>query len=110
MVGYLLEDAPPDDAREMWSAQRQGVLWVCGRKWLDFVLWAPERELPARVWRILPDAELHAAFETIIPEFCDRLDAAEQKLMAMGARKNQSTLSAFEVMDGMRAPGSGGEK
>jgi len=58
--------------------QCQGQMWVTGRQWCDLRFYSPEFD-PAGL-RIERDAEWMDLFDETIPDFCDRLDAATEKL------------------------------
>ena len=62
--------------------QVQGELWVTGRAWCDLYLYHPD--LPTIRHRVTPDLDVFAAFDAHIPAFCDRLDAAMERLKTLG--------------------------
>lgn len=65
-----------------YKPQIQGQLYVCEADWLDTVSYYPR--LPKSLKRIHRDEEYIAKLAAALDEFCDRLDACEQKLRALG--------------------------
>ena len=72
-IGYLLDG--PGDA---YRLQVQGQLWVTGRAWVDFLSFCPG--LPEVLLRVERDSEALAALDEAVPDFCDRVDAAEVRV------------------------------
>ena len=62
--------------------QCQGLLWITGRDWIDFMSYYPE--LPPFVARVEPDATIFAALDEALPAFVDRLLAGRQRLIERG--------------------------
>lgn len=75
-MGYLLEGGA------QYTCQVQGQLWVTRLEWSDFVSYCPG--LPPLVVRCLPDPKMQDAFSTHLPAFCDELQEARARLLAMG--------------------------
>lgn len=79
---YLELDSCPDDYK--W--QVQGLMWVTGRKWWDFVSYDPRLEVAGlslhRV-RCRVDHDMHRELDTRIPRFIEQL---EVKLKAIRSK------------------------
>ena len=73
-VGYLLDGGISDKYRP----QVQGALWITGRWWWDTLSYHPD--LPSALVRVERDAEFITALESAVVAFCDRLDAACERL------------------------------
>ena len=73
-VGYLLDGGISDKYRP----QVQGALWMTGRWWWDTLSYHPD--LPPALVRVERDAEYITAIEVAVSAFCDRLDAACERL------------------------------
>lgn len=58
--------------------QCQGQMWVMGREWCDLRFYNPELESAG--YRMERDEEWMERFDEALPEFCDRLDEATDKL------------------------------
>lgn len=69
--------ATTDDHR----AQCQGQLWITGRRWVDLYHFNPD--LPPAIVRVERDPEFINAMSEIVLTFCERLDAATEKVRAM---------------------------
>lgn len=85
----LIEIKSPNSARkivEMWTIgdlseyvhQLQGGLWLTGRKWLDFIMYAPQLESVSKdlfIKRIERDEEFIATMEQQLWEFAKRVQS-----------------------------------
>jgi hypothetical protein len=76
-VGYLL-----DGFDAAYRCQTQGQLFVTGRSWVDLVAYNPA--LPPLIVRIERDEEFIADLATAVEAFTERLNAAKERLLAMG--------------------------
>lgn len=82
-VGYLLGEAMPDT----YVAQVQGQLWVTGRQWCDWCSYHPDMPPTAQVCiRVEPDPKFQKALDTIMGDFCERLQAARERLAGLGVQ------------------------
>ena len=64
--------------------QVQAGLWITGAKLWDYIVWTDCRGLVPQVITVAADLDLHAAFNKIIPAFCDALDEREKKMREQG--------------------------
>ena len=71
---YLVQGELPSE----YSSQCQGLLWVTGRKWLDFMSYHPE--LPPFIIRVEPDEDYHAALDKHMPVFIKEIEQYRVKL------------------------------
>ena len=85
----LIEIKSPNSARkivEMWTIgdlseyvhQLQGGLWLTGRKWLDFIMYAPQLESVSKdlfIKRIERDEEFIATMEQQLWDFAKRVQS-----------------------------------
>ena len=65
--------------------QCQGLLWVTGRAWCDFMSFYPE--LPPLIVRVEPDDKYQEALDTHLPTFVEELLEGRARLKAMGVRE-----------------------
>lgn len=70
-----------DPVYEPYYMQMQGCMWVCERKWWDFVLFTKARNLAPYTCRVERDDGLCAAFDEHMPEICADLDEAVTTMM-----------------------------
>ena len=63
-----------------WIPQCRYNLWLCGRSYLDFVMYTDEQRLPSIVRRIEPDAAYNKSLAVHVKAFCDELDEMEADL------------------------------
>ena len=91
LLGQLLNDAPPEE----YYLQVQACMWITGRPRWDLVLFSGMSAIPNRIHEISADEKMHAAFAEHVNKFADDLDAAEAKLLAIGARR--ATANSNEV-------------
>lgn len=76
-VGYLL-----GGESDKYRAQIQGNIWIAERAWWDFLSYHPT--LPPALVRCHRDERFIAALAQAVDEFCDRLAAAKEELIARG--------------------------
>ena len=88
---YLAQGAVPS----AYVPQVQGQLWVTGRAWCDFMSYHPG--FPPLVVRMAPDPRLQAAFDAHIPQFCDEMLEARERLLAMGVQRDTEPLMERRV-------------
>lgn len=69
------------------AAQVQGLLWVTGRKWWDFVSYSPDlpENLRLYIYRVKPDMEYIANLEKEIVKFLLEVDEMQKRLIARAA-------------------------
>lgn len=70
----LMDDTPDPD----YHQQRQGQLWITGRKWVDFMSFHPE--LPPAIHRVERDEEFIAKLSEVMNEFNKMLTTAINKI------------------------------
>jgi len=75
-VSYLMGDMGK------YNAQIQGGMWVTGRQWWDFLSYNPE--MPPALVRVERDEEFIGKLADAMETFLDDLDAAKQKMRALG--------------------------
>ena len=73
-VGYLLAKKLPTD----YFQQVQGQMWVCNRKWNDFVSYYPA--LKPLIVRVNRDEEFITKLSKVMLDFCQELSAIVGKL------------------------------
>ena len=74
-VGYMLGD------EGKYKAQIQGCMWVCERKWWDWLSFHPE--LPPVLVRFHRDEEFISKLGTAVNTFVERMDYAMERVKAM---------------------------
>lgn len=70
MIDYLIGETVPTE----YIVQVQFQMWVCGLNLCDFVLFAPEPQIPSVIWEVRADPRLHAAFEDVLPKVVEQID------------------------------------
>ena len=65
-----------------YALQVQGLLWITGRAWADFMSYYPD--LPAFVIRVEPDPRIQDALSDALPAFHAELMAGRQSLIERG--------------------------
>lgn len=81
-VGYLL-----GDVAEEHRSQVQGNLWVTGREWWDVISYSPV--MPCACVRAYPDPDYQHALTEALGRFCRELEAARERLIALGCQSAQ---------------------
>ncbi len=80
-VQYLLSGT---GIAEFYRPQIQGQLWVTGRKWIDSLSYFPP--YPPALVRVERDESYIAKLAAAVTQFADNLDAALERLLALGCR------------------------
>lgn len=70
---------PPDHILQV-----QACMWLTGLARWDYLCYTDVRGLLPIIIECERDVALHAAFDTILPMFCEKLDEAEKRLRAAG--------------------------
>ncbi len=78
-IRCLIEDKVPAE----YLPQIQFCMWVCNRKWWDWVLYTDEAMFPYVVRRVERNAQFMDSLDEIVPAFCDELDAIVQRVKGM---------------------------
>ena len=78
-LGYILKGTFPSEHK----AQVQGQLWVCGRKWVDFISYDPRvSNRPMFVIRVNRDEVYISDIAKKINQFVEELKVLEEKVAA----------------------------
>lgn len=64
------------EIQKSYLSQMQWGLWITKRKWCDFVVYNHEFPKPIIITRILPDPEIHARYDAIVPVYIKELELA----------------------------------
>lgn len=73
-LGYIIKKKLPST----YNAQVQGLLWVCERKWCDFISYAPMCKRPMWKIRVERDEPYIEALDITVREFLDELHALKE--------------------------------
>lgn len=84
-----------------YMMQMQGCMWVCQVPVWDFVVFTDEPGLPCDTWQVEADPDIHAAFDSVLPAFCDELDAMEARMRARGGGTENTAELARAITDEM---------
>lgn len=76
----FMDFAAGGDIPEDHYIQVQACLWITGLPRWDYLQWTDAPGLAPQVRLVVPDSKLFAAFDEVLPKFCDELDALEARL------------------------------
>lgn len=75
-LDYIIDDKLPS----VYVPQVQGQLWICKRKWCDFVSYAPMCRRPIWIIRVERDEKYIEKLQEAVRTFFDELHTLESKL------------------------------
>lgn len=91
-LGYLLE---PATLEKKYHHQVQFAMWVAGWNRVALASYCPEMPPVLRIVGV--DKKAHAAYDSVIPAFADKVDAAVAKIRAMTYGDDDLGRAAAEV-------------
>jgi len=71
----MLKAIQSDSIDDNYYLQMQGILWLTGRAWCDYVLYTDEEPLSGYIMRVKRDSVLMDALDYEVPRFCDEVKA-----------------------------------
>lgn len=84
LMAAFLDIAESQSVPDEHAMQAQASMWITGLARWDYVVYTDAPGCVPQVITVERDADLHAALDKVVPQFCEVVDAMERKMRAAG--------------------------